>query len=318
MRIDTPDDLRRTRQIVPYKQLLNLARNWGFTLREDTGGSHIRCTSQKYPDIVFNCVRKTGTCGSQLRLVEAMEQITARDLQKQQKIQSDFAAVSENRLAVIREKIPAHIIAEISPNGLVLLRDRNIPQIGVTLYSEAEDRLIENKIHNEIESLKREVFIALNRIHMEHDALPAFENGVFTGTINHEVYANLPALVIPDYTEDADAADILTSIDNYRKQIEEKDLDHAIVKEELLSRPFIGDIYVAFSSKRGDRSNYVKVSGERSSLNFSFHTYSNQRATSDDTNARISESDLQALSWKVARAENYFAKQAQRWERHVA
>jgi hypothetical protein len=305
MRITDPAQLRETKQPLTTEQLLRLAHKWGFETRQSGhGSSHIRCTHKKYPDIGFNIIRTTERLSSQRNLADAMAEIEKRKAAAKQAIRDKFSVAAEDRLNAIREKLPAHITATLTQDGLVVLRDAQIPQIGVTLYSQKEDRLIENKIHNEIEPMKREIYIALSRLHTEYDAQAQFDDGVFTGCVSHEVYETLPDLVLPPYEAGGSILDIRAAIHAYQDAILSKDIEHMIRKEELLSDSHVGGTMMTFSARRGERNNHVRlnVGAEQGALSFTFKTFSNRRITGDGSAGRIAESELNKMEKEISNA----------------
>lgn len=304
MRITKPEQLYETNQIVPTRQLLQLAEKWGFEHRAN-GTSHHRCTHTKYPDVFFSIIAKTDRLSSQRDLADAMEKIAKRDAEKQQAIQSSFVAASADRLAALRAKLPPHITVELTKSGNIVLRDVQIPQLGVTLYSAEQDKMLESYLRYQFGDTKNAFYAELNKLRTKHDAQPVFdENGSFTGKIKHLVYGDEFALELPRYEEDILGVNFVARFDLYRNAIEMKDLEQLCRKEEILAKPFLGAVLVSHSEQRGERHNHVRIIDPvAKGLKLTFTTFSNQRVSGDGTRGRITDAELDSLAWKVDNAE---------------
>lgn len=293
----TPEDLRNTRQAMPTKAILALAQSYGFIQRN--GGSHIRLKHKIHHDVTVGIVGANKTSVSQLRLADAIEEVQKRELVAEQAITDKFEQAADKktatRLANIQQKLPHHIEAFYGKDDHIILRDKHAPQIGITLYSPAEDALLDNKTRY-MDGLKRDFYKLLNR-----SDITLKNNPNLTGLFSHDIY-NLE-VTLPPYSEDQDPMEALYT---YQAQIEEIDLDHAIRREELLKKPFIiSDVMVGHTARRGKRQNHVTyiISDANKPLSFTFKTFSNQRVEGDGSVARISEAELIKLETVIEKIE---------------
>lgn len=326
MFVDIVKELRRSRQALPTERLCSIAAAAGFDVRK--GRKHIRCAHSTYPDIHVGIVSGDTTAISKLRLADAMEEIAFRERRKDDCAKAFHVSASENRLTAIREKLPPYITAELTPNGNVVLRDRQIPQIGVTLRSPGEDRLIENRIHNEMEPMKRDIYVQLKRLQSEQDAIAHFDdNGTFTGHVSHEIYGDDFDVDFPVYQEGGNIADLYRALNDYKDGITLKDFEQSERKDTLLKRPFLGRVLISHSDQRGERTHHVQAAlpgGHK--LMLSFNSFSHARVTTADRNkdtgevtavhihdGRFSDETLDALAAQIERTERRIAALNDRW-----
>ncbi len=308
MRITEPRDLYETKQIVPTRQLLQLAEKWGFEHRS-SGTSHHHCHHKIHTDILFNIMGGTKRLSSQRNLADAMVEIERRELEKQKEIQNVFSAASENRLDNIRAQLPPHVTAELTQNGNVVLRDVQVPQLGVTLYSDEQDKMLESYLRYEFGHTKNAFYAELNKLRSKHDAEAVFDDkGNFTGKINHIVYGAEYSLEMPVYQEGGNGGAFIHAFEDYRERIELKDMEQAFRKEALLDRPFLGNLLIRHSEQRGERHNHVRITDPRAGdLRLSFTTFSNQRVAGDGSRGRITDDELGVMAWKIKNIEKRIA-----------
>lgn len=308
--------LRASRQPLPMNRLLAIAENAGFTVRN---GKHINCVHESFRDIHVGLTHSNSAV-CKLRLADALDALSQRLQEEEQKIQAAFNASSENRLEALRAKLPPHVTAELTQNGNVVLRDVQIPQIGVTLYSAEQDARLESHLRYEFGATKNAFYAELSKLRSLHDAEAVFDaKGNFTGKISHIVYGDDYAMEMPAYSE-GDAGLVVDQVfATYREQIEMKDLEQSCRKEELLAKPFIGSILVTHAEQRGERHNHVRIKDPQAGdLKFTFTTFSNQRVAGDGTRGRITDAELDALAAKVESVEKRLTRLNDRWAAYRA
>lgn len=226
--------------------------------------------------------------GSQRSFADCLVEIEKRTSTSQAK----FQEAAENRILGLYSKLPPHITAEHDfENGHTVLRDRQLPQLGVTIPF-AEARLAENKIRY-MESLKREAYILLNRAKMEYDVESSIPRGRFDGTLSHTIYSMEPK-VIPDYQAGDVPNRLLLDINDFICQVMEQDDDHDKKLDSLLAHDFVSAARVAFHARRGERTNAVRLERpDGGSFTLIFETASNRRAEIGDIHrGRIAEPEL--------------------------
>lgn len=285
--------LKTSKQVVPTAKLLNLAEKYGFEIKSSGHGtSHIRCTHTKYPDIVVGLVHNTKKLSSQRDLLEAFQEIAARD---EASLVKEFESAALNIVEALDQKIPADLEYRLTDSGNIVLTDRAYPQIGLT-FAQKDARIAENKVR-ELTAIKREYAILLSRMVNEYDMTPpTMEDGVFDGNLTHSVYDHMAALHLPAYQENDIAYDAMKHLWAYQESISDIDLEHACRKEDALKHPLIQHMLVTSASRRGERHNHVYYNDPQGkTLKFSFNTFSNQRVTYHGTTARISLSELEKL-----------------------
>lgn len=285
--------LRTSKQVVPTAKLLNLAEKYGFEIKSSGHGtSHVRCTHTKYPDIVVGLVHNTKKLSSQRDLLEAFQEIAARD---EASLAKEFESVAFNVAEALDQKIPADLEYRLTDSGNIVLTDRAYPQIGMT-FPQKDAHLAENKVR-ELTAIKRDYAILLSRMVNEYDmAPPVMKDGVFDGHLTHNVYGHMPEETLPSYQENDIGYDAIKHLWAYQEKISDIDLEHACRKEEALKHPIIQQTLVTSASRRGERHNHVYYNDTHGkTLKFSFNTFSNQRATYHGTTARISLPELEKL-----------------------
>lgn len=299
-------DLRKSKQPLSIEQLKRIATKADFSVRN--GGKHIRYASSDYPSISGSFMSSDKTAISKLCLADAIDRVVERNLEKQKSIEAEFNKAREDRLAAIREKLPEHITAELTQDGLVVLRDVQIPQIGVTLYSEKDEREINNRVRK-IEDDKRDFYKNLCILHDKYDADATFENGRFTGTINHTVYKTLPALYVAPYQAGDTWGKAQAELDVYKSAIKKIDTEHWVRKEIALEG---FDVSMSYNTPRGERHHHIIIKdSDGKSLTKSFTTTSNQRITRDGTRGRIPEDKLAELERIMTKARSLTSHQTE-------
>ncbi len=303
-------DLRRTKQIIPLAALVNVAENHGFTVR-DAKGSHVRYAHEDYPDITGTLISSTKKIGSQRSLSDAILEVQKRTAEAKQVITDKFTQAADKaaaeRLARIQEQLPPYMEAFYGEGDQIILRDKQTPQIGVTLYSPEEDSALERHTRH-MDDMKRDFCRRLCKSRMLFDIDVACDGkGGFLGRLSHSIY-DMEELILPPYPE---AEDPTAAILEYQAQVEEIDMDHEIKREDILSKDFISRILVTHHTPRGNRTNHVsyKIPGVEKSLRFTFATFSNQRVQATNLNAnkakkghtaRISKAELIQLEETVS------------------
>lgn len=286
----TPEELRRTGQPIPATQLARILESRGFDVRRANGSSHYIYTHPLHADLSDTLIAGTRKLTCQREMAKILMELDRRE--NKNALSGKFnAAASEDAFAAL----PPHIeIERDHAKGVTVLRDKNIPQIGVTLAA-GEECLAENKVRY-IESLKREAFILLNRCRTNYDMTAGFGHGVFDGTISHRVY-DLPSAQIAPYGAGDKSDKLFDRIHSFAGAVIARDAEHRERLEKLLAKDFIGDVAVTFHARRGERTNRVcviKPSGE--SLSIVFGTESHRRANKRDVHSgRIREQALGRL-----------------------
>ena len=286
-----------------------------LAMLEANGFTDIRRTNGKGGTHIFYAHESLGITGT---LVEdhglvtiRYQKIAAKDCMKaiekteslRAEVQEAFQKTVEEkataRLAKIQEALPPYVEAFYGEGQSIIVRDKQVPQIGFTLHSEQEDHLLENKLRHELDSIKRDFFILLDRSHMEYDIYTLFDqDNNFTGEIAHSIY-DMEPIVLPPYPEGQDP---FGAICDYQDAVLEIDMAHAERKQTLLDKPFISRVLVAHHARRGERHNHVSynIPGVDKNLSFTFETSSNQRVQGDGSMARISSKELAQLEQTIA------------------
>ncbi|PZO86406.1 MAG: hypothetical protein DI626_06730 [Micavibrio aeruginosavorus] len=286
----TPEELRHTGQTVPTQQLVRILKLKGFDIRPVNGSSHIFCIHSNHSDLAYTIVKGTKKLASQREIAKILMELDRRESAGALSGKFNTAAADDAFAA-----LPPHIeIERDHAKGVTVLRDKNIPQIGVTLDA-GEERLAENKVRY-IESLKREAFVLLNRCRVNYDIVGNFDHGVFGGTLSHKVYDLKPMKIAP-YTAGENSDKIFEKINTFTNNVMARDTEHRERLEKLLTKNFISEVAVTFHARRGERVNHVSVikpSGE--SLSLTFETQSHRRASKSDVHSgRIREQALGRL-----------------------
>lgn len=300
-KIPTPEELRLTKQPFQTSQLIRWAEIAGFKTRKSGhGGSHIQCKHEDFPDLRFTIVDDSKRIANQRTLSDALVQLQKRQEAEGQdlrpaatNVKEEFQKVSKKTFGGIKRALPPYIAAEFdTKNGVVVLRDKNVPQIGMTLAPH-ETRLLQNKV-KEIESMKRDAFALLHRCRTQYDMdVGDLRNGNFGGTIKHAVY-QMPKTAIGPYQSGDDPQRLFHELRAYIAEVESKDLEHQVKMEDLLGQGFIRDWQVQFHSRRGERSLVVVCdTPNREGLKLTFSETSNRRCEAHDiTSGRMKESEL--------------------------
>lgn len=290
---------------MPVHKLRALAESAGFELRKS---KHIRLTHNTYPDIQLG-LSHANSAVSKLRLADALELVAHKMIESAAKsvsLQSSFCAASENRLADIRAQLPPYVTAELTQNGNVVLRDVQLPQLGVTLYSADQDRMIESYLRYTFGEEKRTLYPALKRLVTQYDAIVDFDsNGTLGDEIKHEVYGDEFTLKIPAYQEGGSSTALSDALESYKKKIEDKDLEHMLQRDALLTKPFVGETTITHPRERGIRHNHVHFTDPRiADLGIVFESFSNQRVVGDGSRGRISDDELARMAEEMKKAED--------------
>lgn len=290
-KIPSPEELKKLRIIIPTARLVLWAESLGFETRK-TGGSHIVCRHTEHPDIFFTIVHDTSKLDSKRNLADAYIALRKRTMA----CKDSFESSNEDQLDAIKNKLPDYIDAEQDhESGQIVLRDRNLPQLGLTLQT-GEDRILENKIRY-LEDLKREALAMMGRARTNFDIGIKFSHGVFDGHLSHTVYRNLPKMDIPPYRANDPIDKLFTAVQGYIATVEERDMEYEVRLEDALSSPSLKTIQIAFNARRGERINKVQFESPKdgSLLNLEFTTKSNQRASTTEISGRISGAQLQMV-----------------------
>lgn len=302
MRLLSAEELKANRQPIPTLRLIEIAKAHGFNVR-NCKSSHYRCNHSEHPDIGCGIVSNDKTAISKLRLAEAIEKVEQRKIERKSTAQQKFTQAADKitteRLAAVQAQLPDYVEAFYGEDEQIIVRDRNVPQIGFTLHTAAEDQLLENKMRHELDAAKRQFYILLNRMEMEFDAAVKFDDhGNFTGRLSHTVY-DMDDVDLPPYPETISP---FNDIADFQNDVLEIDVDHAERREKALAKPFVIEpILVSHTARRGDRENHVrcKIPGVEKNLSFTFATYSNQRVAGNGYRARISEAELERLETTI-------------------
>ncbi len=286
----TPQELIDIGQPIPTTRLIPLLELNNFTVRRVKGSSHYVYMHAVHKDLFGTLIEGTKKLTCQREIAKIMKKLKHRE---------NLGAMRDNFNTIASDEVlaalPPHIeIKRDHAKGVTVLRDKNLPQIGVTLAA-GEERLAENKVRY-IESLKREAFALLNRCRVDYDITTTFDHGVFDGTLSHKVYDLKPAKIAP-YAAGENPDKIFDGINAFTDKVMTRDTEHRERLESLLAKDFISDVAVTFHSRRGERMNHVSVikpSGV--SLSLTFETQSHRRASKSDVHSgRIREQALGRL-----------------------
>lgn len=269
--------------------LVRWAEKSGFVTRRSQGGtSHIVCQHKQYPDIVFKIIADSDKCWSQYDFGKALKKIHARE----SGAAFEFSEKSRNDVALAYKNLPPYLTADHDfENGQTVLRDKQLPQLGITIPFE-DSRMAENKVRY-LEAIKREAFILLNRAKMEYDIDFKNNDGKFGGTLSHAMY-DIEPKIIPPYQAGGDPHGIMCEINDFILKVMEKDDAHDKKLDTLLAHDFVGAAKIAFHARRGERSNAVRLERpDGGAFTLIFETASNRRADAGDIHrGRISEQEL--------------------------
>lgn len=297
MSLQCLDELRRGRQIIATEKLVRWAEEAGFETRRPKGTTHINCRHTIHTDIRFGIVAGSKNIASQRFLYEALTELEKRGAQPISSAR-DFANAAEETFQTVKRLLPAYLNAEPDfQNGWVVVRDKQLPQIGVTLPF-ADAHLLENKIHNIIEPMKREAYMLLNR----YDIVAGEIDKEGRQTFSHAVYKKLPRLIAEPYRAETNPEDLFAKIAELASAVETRDVEHGIKLMELLSKNFIKATNVVYSSRRGERTNLVTYeSAPDKTLRFKFPSFSNGRVMNhnDIHEGRISEETMKSLEARI-------------------
>ena len=295
--VPSPEDIRRTKQVIETATLLRWAEDSGFkTRRSKHGTSHIVCQHPDHADLRFIIVADTDKLSSQRDLSDCLKKLRKRENALTEKFESNATPTIESQYTAL----PAYLKATHDyARGHTIVHDRAIPQIGMTIAF-ADAHMLENKIRNILEPAKREVCELLNRAHVSYDIDIQNKCGKARDTmaLSHAIY-NMQTCYIQPYKADEDPRAIIRRIYDYIQKVEEKDFDHELRLESALKKDFIDSIDVKFHSRRGERMNIISAhDADGKPVTLVFETASNRRAQPGDVfGARIAEKEL----WSVER-----------------
>lgn len=238
-------------------------------------------------------VHGTKKLSSQRNLSDALVELEKR--QERIKAANAFEIAALDPKIAIEAKLPAHIEVERDDRtGQLVLRDKQIPQLGLTLKP-GEEKILENKVRF-LESLKREAGILLNRARNIYDIdIGSGKNGVFGGTLSHPIY-DIPQQTLPPYKAGEDIT-FFHAMNDYITDVADIDAGHRTQLTSALRQSFVKSVFVLYHSRRGERTNIVSLEDpDGGSLRFKFETASNRRADSSDLHAgRITEQELRRV-----------------------
>lgn len=292
--VPTGAEIRQVKQIIPTEKLIRWAHARGFEVKRSGGGSsHITYRHKEHPDIGGNFISHTKKLGSQHSFADCLLELETRRAEAKK----SFLAAAKDAIFAPYKNLPSHLTVEHDfQNGWSVVRDRHLPQVGVTIKFE-DARLLENKIRF-LEDSKRDAYILLNR----HDISlkPAQKNSA-ERVLSHPVY-ELPAVVLQPYAAGAPVASFIESVATFAQTVAEKDMEHQERLAALLAHSFVESVDVKSSSARGSRKNaIVCTTPSDSSIVIAFTSHSNKRVRGGDdvTEGRISERSLKALETSI-------------------
>ncbi len=288
-KIPSPSEIYNTKQPISTDTLVRWAKDAGFNIRRPRGGSsHIIYRHSIHRDIGSSFIVNSHQMGSQRSFADCLVEIEKRELS----LQAKFQEAATNKILNFYANLPPHISAEHDfEKGHTILRDRQLPQLGVTIPF-AEARLAENKVRF-MDSIKREAFILLSRAKMEYDVQTSLPRGKFDGILSHSIYGLEPK-VIEDYEAGDNPSKILLGINDFICAVMEQDDAHDKKLDALLAHDFVGATKVAFHARRGERTNAVRLERpDGRTFSLIFETASNRRAEVGDIHrGRIAEAEL--------------------------
>lgn len=298
MHVPTPEEIKKTGQVIPYQTLVAWAKASGFAVRRSKGGtSHIRYWHEEYPEICNNFVATSDKLAAQREFANLLEEVQLR------KLSEAFKAATEEKEKLLA-LVPDHLNAKFDhETGSLVLTDKQLPQLGITIEPD-QFHLLENKIRNTLDSEKRVLFTLINQAKMIYDIdISVPKRGTFDGILSHRVYGLAP-IMIPAY-KPGDAPNQCRNILNeYIKEVQAQDRAHTKRLNKILGMSFVQEIEVASHARRGERTFTVHYQSPKlHELCTDFHAYSHQRVRpsgKDDIHtARISEAELAGLERRI-------------------
>ncbi len=292
--VPTSAEIRQIRQIIPTERLVRWADAAGFDIKKSGGGSsHIVYRHKEFPDIGNSFVTNTKRLGSQYSFADCLLELQKRKIEANK----SFSTAAEAAVFAPYKNLPTHLTVEHDfQNGWSVVRDRLLPQIGVTIKFE-DARLLENKIRF-LEDNKRDAYILLNRHNIS--LKPAGKNSA-ERVLSHPVY-DIPPVALKPYEAGTPVTSFFEKIGTFVGTVGEKDFDHAQRLSALLGQSFVESVSVTSQSTRGVRQNtLVCRTPSQASIVIEFASHSNQRVRggNDIMDGRISESALKALESRM-------------------
>ncbi len=290
-RLPDPVQLRNSKQPVRSDVLIRLAEGAGFECKTSKHGtSHMRFRHKEYSDLNFRIVLDTNKLASQRNLSDALIELEKR--RTNEILRPSFANATEGAFKKVTGAVPAHIEVEYDfETARIVLRDRHLPQIGLTL-NPGEEKIIENKVRY-LESIKRDAYILLSRARNMYDIeTDISKHGVFSGALSHAVY-DLPEKKMERYKA-GDSITFVNDLSDYIAEVVERDTLNEIRLSDVLQKSFVKASLVVFHAKRGERTNIISLERpEGGELSLRFETVSNRRAATHDIySGRITEHEL--------------------------
>ncbi len=292
-------ELKKLRQKVPTTKLVEWAHAAGFVTR-CSGTSHIVGKHPEY-GITFTIIATTDKLDSKRIFANALI-----ELRKKQEAAAAAEIIADDvHSSMELGRLPAYIVAEQDPDtGNIVLRDSQIPQIGVTIRPD-QRHMLENKIRY-MEDIKREAYILLSRCRTQFDIDIGDTKGhAFGAIISHKMY-DLPTMVFPPYAMGNDPRGFIGELAAYITQVQEKDFAHEERLKRALQHSFVKATVIVFHEQRGERTNVVSYESPAGgkSLRFNFTTASEQRAVTTDTHGQMSINRGRITEQELARVEN--------------
>lgn len=292
-KIPSPSEIRKTRDTIPTEKLVRWAEASGFEIRTSGGGSHIIYRHKEFPDIGNNFVYNTSKWGSQRSFANCLEQLAER----REQLAKTFRSSAEDSLYRYYKSLPPHLTVEHDfENARSVVRDRHLPQIGVTIKFE-DARLLENKIRF-LEDNKRDAYILLNRHNISLKSSPESSG---ERVLFHPVYS-IPPVALQRYEAGSKPTSFFEKISEFIQSVSEKDNDHASRMKAILSHDFVKSATVSLQCARGTRQNSLTCeTPSGSTIVISFTSHSNRRFRSEDdiSESCISSKALAALEARI-------------------
>lgn len=292
-KVPSPEEIKRTKQLIPTDKLVRWAEESGFLVKSRPNSSHLKYKHIVYPDLTGNFIIGTTKLGSQHSFADLLFEVQKRNLQTQK----TFDTAAGSKILEAYKSLPPHLTVEHDfQNGWSVVRDKHLPQVGVTIKFE-DTRLFENKIRF-LEDNKRDAYILLNRHGIT--LKPAQKNSP-ERVLSHPVY-EIPAVILHPYVADTPTTSFFGDIGIFAQTVGEKDMEHEERLAALLAHSFIESVNVTSPSARGTRQNTIVCrTPSDSSIVIAFTSHSNRRLHSDDnvTEGQISAKSLAALESRI-------------------
>lgn len=211
-------------------------------------------------------------------------------------IRQNFEKAASESLKEHYKKLPSYLIAEHDfQNGVTIVRDKYLPQVGITIKFE-DAGLLENKIRY-LDDNKRDAYTLLNRYDIHMKPVKNSQDRI----LHHPIYA-IPDSITKSYEAGMDPSIFSSQIANFAKEVFERDDLHKQKLAKVLALPFINDAYVSSSSRRGMRTNTLSCETPgRGNLVIEFTSYSSKRLKGEDgiPDARVSEKTIAEIEHRL-------------------